>query len=201
MLRCLVRFPPNNDARFMCQFLFIYVCWCPTRFPYHMMFVSFNSNTTGATCAAGTANHCEAHEFTPAFNGVCVSRSSVFCIKFCRSLFVLFLFGHCVVWLTIYSSDCPFCIFKPFYLDFFIEELDDTKRVIRIHLSKKNIQHMGSKEKGQKDKQRSTKHTYQTKDRVTRTSPKMGVNTDASEGWAVPAPLVTPVVLILLQIQ
>ena len=26
-----------------------------------------------------------------------------------------------------------------------------------------------SKEKGQKDKQRSTKHTYKTKDRVTRT--------------------------------
>jgi hypothetical protein len=35
------------------------------------------------------------------------------------------------------------------------------------------------KEKVQKDKQRSTKHTYKTKDRVTRTPP--GVKTGASE--------------------
>ena len=39
------------------------------------------------------------------------------------------------------------------------------------------------KEKVQKDKQRSTKHTYKTKDQVTRTQ-------------AVPAPLVAPIVLI-----
>ena len=32
------------------------------------------------------------------------------------------------------------------------------------------------KEKGQKDKQRSTKHRYKTKDRVTRTPLKTGVN-------------------------
>jgi len=31
-----------------------------------------------------------------------------------------------------------------------------------------------SKEKVQKDKQRSTKHTHKTKDRVTRTPPKTG---------------------------
>jgi len=35
--------------------------------------------------------------------------------------------------------------------------------VIRIRKSKKDRQH-----NGQKDKQRSTKHTYKTKDRVTR---------------------------------
>ena len=28
-------------------FVFIYVYWCPTRFQYQMMFVSFYSNTTG----------------------------------------------------------------------------------------------------------------------------------------------------------
>ena len=39
--------------------------------------------------------------------------------------------------------------------------------------------------------QRSAKHTYNNKDRVTRT-----VNPGAPEGWAVPAPLVTPVVSI-----
>ena len=32
------------------------------------------------------------------------------------------------------------------------------------------------KEKGQKDKQRSTKHTHKTKDRVTRTPLKPGMN-------------------------
>jgi hypothetical protein len=35
------------------------------------------------------------------------------------------------------------------------------------------------KEKVQKDKQRSTKHTYKTKDRVTRTPLKPGVNSGA----------------------
>ena len=39
-----------------------------------------------------------------------------------------------------------------------------------------------SKEKVQKDKQRSTKHTYKTKDRVTRTPLKTGVNSGAPEG-------------------
>jgi hypothetical protein len=45
-------------------------------------------------------------------------------------------------------------------------EFEDTKGVIRIRISKKNRQH---KEKVQKDKQRSTKHTRKTKDRVPRT--------------------------------
>ena len=38
------------------------------------------------------------------------------------------------------------------------------------------------KEKSQKDKQRSTKHTYKTKDRVTRTPLKTRVNSGAPEG-------------------
>ena len=38
------------------------------------------------------------------------------------------------------------------------------------------------KEKVQKDKQRSTRHTYKTKDRVTRTPLKPGVNSGALEG-------------------
>jgi hypothetical protein len=48
----------------------------------------------------------------------------------------------------------------------------------------------------QKDKQRSTKHTYKTKDRVTRTPLKPGVNSGAPEGLAAPVLLVAPVVLI-----
>jgi len=40
------------------------------------------------------------------------------------------------------------------------EEFEDTKGTIRIRISKKNRKHNGQKEKVQKDKQRSTKHTY-----------------------------------------
>ena len=39
-----------------------------------------------------------------------------------------------------------------------------------------------AKKKEQKDKQRSTKHTHKTKDRVTGTPLKPGVNTGAPEG-------------------
>jgi hypothetical protein len=44
------------------------------------------------------------------------------------------------------------------------EEFEDTKGAIRIRILRKNRQH-----NDQKDKQRSTKNTYKTKDRVTRT--------------------------------
>ena len=54
------------------------------------------------------------------------------------------------------------------------EEFEDTKGTIRILISKTNRQHNWPKEKVQKDKQRSTKHTYKTKDRVTRTPLKTG---------------------------
>ena len=54
------------------------------------------------------------------------------------------------------------------------EEFEDTKGVIRIHISKKIRQHNGQKKKVQKDKQRSTKHTHKTKDRITQTPLKTG---------------------------
>ena len=50
------------------------------------------------------------------------------------------------------------------------QEFGDTKGVIRIRkLKKKKNRPQWSKEKEQKDKQRSTKHTHKTKHRVTRT--------------------------------
>jgi len=48
------------------------------------------------------------------------------------------------------------------------EEFEDTKGVIRIRISKKNRQHNSQKKRVQKDKRRSTKHAYKTKDRVIR---------------------------------
>ena len=53
-----------------------------------------------------------------------------------------------------------------------------------------------SKEKVQKDKQRSTKRTHKTKDRVTRTPLTIGGELRNSGRLAVPAPLVASVVLI-----
>jgi hypothetical protein len=44
---------------------------------------------------------------------------------------------------------------------------------------------MAKKGKVQKDKQRSTKHTHKTKDRVRRTPLKLEVNSCAPEGLAV----------------
>jgi len=58
------------------------------------------------------------------------------------------------------------------------EEFEDTEGVIIIRKSK-NRQHNSQKKK---DKQRSTKHTHKTKDRVTRTPLKPGVNSGATDG-------------------
>jgi len=38
-------------------FVFIYIYWYPAGFPYQMMFVSFNNNTTGATAYSLKAPH------------------------------------------------------------------------------------------------------------------------------------------------
>jgi hypothetical protein len=51
--------------------------------------------------------------------------------------------------------------------------------------------------KGQKNKQRPTKHTHKAKDRATRTPLKTEVvNSGAQKQQVVPAPVVTPVVLL-----
>jgi len=48
------------------------------------------------------------------------------------------------------------------------EEFEDTKVVIRIRIYIEEEQTtQWTKEKAQKDKQRSTKHTHKTKDRIT----------------------------------
>ena len=54
------------------------------------------------------------------------------------------------------------------------EEFEDTKRVIRIRIAKKNRKDNGQNKTMQKDKQRSTRHTQKTKDQVTGTSLKTG---------------------------
>jgi len=102
---CLLWCPCKNDVRFVLTticfvgsscfiyvFVFIYVYWCPTRFLYQMMFVSFNSNTTVVTCEAGTANLSGTHEFTPVLVG----------FVFLDLLFFVWCFVDCCL------SFCPF---------------------------------------------------------------------------------------------
>jgi hypothetical protein len=67
---------------------------------------------------------------------------------------------------------------------------------MRLRKSKKNRQHNGKKKKEQKYKQRTTKHTHKTKDRIIRIQLKTGDEFRAPEGLIVPASLVAPVVLI-----
>ena len=86
--------------------LFVLICayWRPTRFRYQVMFSTFTSNMTGVTSVARTVNRSEEGEFTPCFSGIRVTRSLVFCVVFCRLLFVMlsFSFDHCIVCPSIY---------------------------------------------------------------------------------------------------
>ena len=78
------------------------------------------------------------------------------------------------------------------------EEFKDIKGLNRIRISKKNRQH-----NGQKKKNKRTNNDLQNmhiKLKSNNTNPTTtGVNPGAPEEYAVPAPLVTPVVLIYLQ--
>jgi hypothetical protein len=65
------------DSSWLLLFVFIYVWCCPTRYPYQIMFVSFNSNMTGVTCGAGTANFSGAPGITPVFSRVRVALCNV----------------------------------------------------------------------------------------------------------------------------
>ena len=81
----------------VCRGFIFYLCYLYlftyTRFPYQTIFVSFSSNMGDVTHGAGNANFSGASEFAIGFSEVCVARSFVLCVLFCRSLFVLFLFA------------------------------------------------------------------------------------------------------------
>ena len=62
------------------------------------------------------------------------------------------------------------------------EELEDTKRVIRIRISKKNRQHNGQTKKYKMINNDLQNIHINHKDRVTRTALKAGVNPGAPEG-------------------
>jgi hypothetical protein len=60
-------------------FVFIYAYWCPTRFPYQIIFNVLNSNTTGVTSGEGTDYPSGASVFTSVLSGVPVAHSSFLC--------------------------------------------------------------------------------------------------------------------------
>ena len=80
---------------------------------FYVKCVVDSSNTMGVTRGEETAYPSGAPEFTPILSGVHVSRSLVFCVVFCRSLFVLLVIMFFVL-LRFTDSDYPFSIFKPF---------------------------------------------------------------------------------------
>ena len=102
---------------------------CRNHFPALFSYVSYHLvciyiNTTGATSGAGTAYPSGAHEFTPGFSGVRVTRALVLCVCFvdcCLSL-ILFLLAILLSVLRRYvhsdyplvssrSSYCVICLF------------------------------------------------------------------------------------------
>ena len=67
-------------------------------------------------------------------------------------------------------------------LKYYKKEFEDTKGGNQNpYIEEEQTTHL-PKEEVQKDKQRSTKHTYKTKDRVIRTPLKTDVNSGAPEG-------------------
>ena len=83
---------------FHLSFVFIYDYWCPTQFPYHMMFMLFKIwrylqtfltvTQRNDTSGAGTAYLSGVPEFTSVFSWVRVVLSFGFWVVFCRLLFI-----------------------------------------------------------------------------------------------------------------
>ena len=83
------------------------VYWCPTRFPYQMIFLSCNSKTTGVTSGGGIDIPSRAPEFTPGYLwGSCCSIFSFLC-NVLLIIICLFSVGHCIVCPSIYGFWIP----------------------------------------------------------------------------------------------
>ena len=91
-------------------FIFIYWYYCQTRFPYQMMFVSFNTNTTGVTCGSETSD---------IFRGTRCSCCSTFSFL-CSVLWVVclslctFSLAYCVFSSSIYGFWLPLWYLQTF---------------------------------------------------------------------------------------
>ena len=94
-----------SRSTFLFQPIFVWWLYSGGRMTDGIYLTCNKSNTTGATCGAGTAHPSGAPEFTHGFSAVRVARSLVFCVMFldrCLS-FCPVSFGHCIVCSLIYS--------------------------------------------------------------------------------------------------
>ena len=83
----------NCLSLFFAAIVLSLVCYCTTRFPYHMMFLSSKSNTTGATSGPGNGYSSGSPVFNQVFFVMFVFLDiyfSVFCVLFCHCLFLSF---------------------------------------------------------------------------------------------------------------
>ena len=76
------------------------------------MFLSVNINTTGDTSGAGSVYSSELSRVQPDLSGILVVQSIVYCVGFCRSLFVLFLLPIVLSDLRLTASNYPFVLFN-----------------------------------------------------------------------------------------
>ena len=81
------------------------------------------------------------------------------------------------------------------------EKSEDTKRIIKSRKSKNDGKLNVQKKKDQWTNNNLQNITQKTKDRVTRTSLKLEVNSCAPEGEQIPASYVSPVMLLYLVIN
>jgi hypothetical protein len=96
-----------------------------------LMVASLNSNTTVVTCGGGTASHSEYPSSPPVISGFCIARSLVFCVVFCRSLFVIVL---SVLLLFIATDYLPLVSSNLYYISISYCK-DNIKCVVRITLN------------------------------------------------------------------
>ena len=78
-----------------------------------------NSNTTGTTSRAGTPSLPDHPSAPPVLNGVRAAQCLVFCVVFCRSLFIFFPFSLAIFPSVLHRfivSDYSFGIFKLFLM-------------------------------------------------------------------------------------
>jgi len=101
-----------------CFSCYLYLFGCPTRFVCQMMFELFDSIRRVSLVVHVLLTRPE-HLSSPSFSWVRVVRSLVFCVMFCRSLFVIFLLTNVLsLLLRFTASNYTFGIFKVFLLIF-----------------------------------------------------------------------------------
>ena len=79
--------------------------------PYKMMFMLFNSNTTGVSCRAGTTDPSGVPEFLSDLYWLRVVRSLAFCFVAC-GLFFVFFFACFFLLLSFFICHCILCPFS-----------------------------------------------------------------------------------------